>query len=76
MFRVIPSRMPHSSAGVHSVFCVKKKRLLTVHSANSSRQFNKMLSNVPAAMASRLARILFRKLVALIWGDSASGKFR
>ena len=30
---------------------------------------------MPAAMASRLARMLFRKFVALIWGESASGKF-
>ena len=76
MVLVMPSRMPQSSAGVWRVPPKMKKRLLIVHSVSSSFQFKNRLSKVPAAIDSRLARILFRKLVDLICGDSASGRLR
>ena len=66
MPRVIPSNRPHASAGVQSRPARTKKRLLTVHSVRCDSQLRRMLSKAPAAMASRLARILFKKFVALI----------
>ncbi len=75
MSRVIPSNRPHASAGVQSRPAREKKRLLTVHSVRCDSQLSRMLSKAPAAIASRLARILFKKLVALIWGERALGRF-
>src|ERR1051326_6546758 len=62
----IPSSKPHASAGVQSLPARTKKRLLTVHSVRCDSQLSRMLSKTPAAIASRLAIILFKKLVALI----------
>ena len=75
MSRVIPSNRPHASAGVQSRPAREKKRLLTVHSVRCDSQLSRMLSKAPAAIASRLAMILFKKLVALIWGERALGRF-
>ena len=66
---VMPSRMPQSTAGVWRVVPEMKKRLLTVHSVSSSFQFRKRLSKVPAAIDSRFARMLLRKLVDLMCGE-------
>ena len=74
--RVMPSKIPQSRAGVCTVPFEIKKRLLIVHSVNSSRQFRNRLSKVPAAIDSRFAKMLLRKFVDLICGDRASGRLR